>query len=365
MNVTIYDIAKKAGVSAATVSRALSHDARGKVANKTLENIEGLVKEFAYTPNITARNLRTKFFYTIGVILPHFKGIFQNDYYMNILAGISDALLETKYNFKTIILKKVQNCKDCDACGLVCPVEKNPEKAGWDTYNFRAGEGIDGLIVTQWPMFFSDKSFPEKSDIPYVIINDPDEDLKLDSVSCDDYMGGSIAAEYLLGKGHKKIAVINGPEWSTGSKLRFKGFKDMLTKSNIHLDNEVIVSGNYQQEQAGTAVEKILAKRKDITAIFCLNDEMAVGVLLKLEELEIPCPDKISVIGFDNRSGIPNNKYQITTVNQPVEKIARTAVSVLLGSINTMRYGKKWKNRDFQRKKVVVNLVERQTVRSL
>ena len=150
----IYELAKKANVSIATVSRAVNPATRDKVSPETLEKIDALVKKHRYAPDMAARNLSTASYHTIGIILPHDPGIFFNDYYCSILCGIADHLLTTDHRFKMIMLK---------------------QDAKWDKYNFRATEGVDGLIITHWPNFFTDKLVLEKLGVPCVVINDPEK----------------------------------------------------------------------------------------------------------------------------------------------------------------------------------------------
>ena len=134
----IRTIAKAAGVNIATVSRAVNPDTRHKVAEKTLKKIDALVKKLHYTPSLAGRNLRASVFKTIGVIAPHHRGLFWSDYYAGIFNGVADSVIDTDYRFK-LIMHKIGEYK-------------------WDDYQFRSGEGIDGLIVTHWPKFFSKKS---------------------------------------------------------------------------------------------------------------------------------------------------------------------------------------------------------------
>ncbi len=125
---TIYDIGHLTGVSIATVSRAVNPRTRHKVAPDTLRKIDAAIARHGYTPSLAARSLGGSALQTIGVMLPQSPGVFFHDYYVKVLAGISDALLETAYQFKLILSK--------------------PGDTRWDRYDFKAGEGVEGLIVT-------------------------------------------------------------------------------------------------------------------------------------------------------------------------------------------------------------------------
>ena len=124
--ITIYDMGKITGVSIATVSRALNAHTRQKVAEATRHRIETAVKRSGYTPSLAARYLGGSMFRTIGVVLPQGPGVFFHDYYVKVMAGVSDALLETPYQFKLIMSK--------------------PGDYRWDRYNFKAGEAVEGPL---------------------------------------------------------------------------------------------------------------------------------------------------------------------------------------------------------------------------
>jgi LacI family transcriptional regulator len=205
---TILELAKKAQVSIATVSRALNPHTRHKVKAKTLEKIEDLMRKHSYSPNLAAKNLRRTTFQVIGILVPHLRGVFMGDYYPKLLSGVSDALLDSSYHFKMVMLKS--------------------ENKKWDHYNFKFSEGVDGLIISHWPVFFSDKSVLNRLGIPCAVINDPEVSVQAYFVSCDNEEGGRLAAEHFYRQGHRKIAVLTGPEWSGDSILRLKGFQCFL-----------------------------------------------------------------------------------------------------------------------------------------
>lgn len=282
----IKDMAAKAGVSVATISRAINPETRNKVALKTLQAVDRLIIKYKYTPHLAARNLNKTVTKTIGVIFPYFPGIFYHPYYVNVLAGISDYLLNTEYQFKILLLKK--------------------EHETWDHYDFKKGEHVDGLIVTHWTKFFSSSRVLEKMTIPCVVVNDFVPGMKIFFVCGDQASGGKKVAEYLYGLGHRCFAVVCGSRSSTDSDLRFKGFSSFLKSKGIALNQAWVIHADYREDLAYEKVGDILKDKKKPTAIFCLSDQMAFGVLRKLKDLHIPCPQKISVVGFDNdpRAGL-------------------------------------------------------------
>ena len=256
---TIYAISKLAGVSTATVSRATNAGTRHKIAPATLARVHRVVEKYGYTPNAAAKQLSGSTCTTIGIVLTHFQGLFFHDYHVQILAGVADALFETEYGLKLIMLKPTPQPR-------------------WDRYDFKAGEGVGGLLMTHWPKFFSKASVLEHLRIPCVVINDPEPDLQICCVSGDSFMGGELAARHLYAKGHRRVAVVAGPAWSCDSRLRVTGFTRFF-KAAPAASHVRLVHGNYAKEQVYAEVTALFKRSRPATAMFCCNDDMALSAL--------------------------------------------------------------------------------------
>ncbi len=309
MKLRIKEIAKKAGVSVATISRAINPENRKKVAPKTLKKIDRLVREYAYTPNFAAKILRKVSTKTIGVIFPSFKGIFSNSYYTNMLSGVSDFMLESDYRFKILLLKEGAE--------------------NWEQYDFKSAESVDGLIVTHWPQFFSKNKISELN-IPCVFINDLAKNIKAYFVCGDHFSGGKKAARHLFSLGHRRMAVFTGLDWSSDSHLRLAGFRSFLQQEGILLNPSAVVKADYQEHIAYNKVEYLLKNNPKITAIFCCNDEMAFGVIKRLKELGIKCPADISVVGYDDILRASAFIPALTTLRDLVYDLARAGAKSLI-----------------------------------
>ncbi len=335
---TIHELAKKAKVSAATVSRALNQETQSKVAVETRLGIENLVKKYNYTPNLAAKHLRQTSYRTIGILFPHHEGIFLSDYYSQILSGISDYLLDSDYAVKMILLKS--------------------QKPKWDTYDFRDGEAVDGLIVTYWRAFFSDAAVLAKLNLPCVIVSNIEKNIKAHFVSGDHFQGGRLAAEYLYSHGHRKIVVLTGSGGAPDAQQRLEGFRAFLSEKGISLGSNAIFDVHFKQDEAYQFTETLLTKRPDATAIFCINDTLAFGVLKKLKELDIDCPKKISVMGYDNDRRAEASSPSLTTIQVPVYEAAKKAAEHLIS------YLKDKNSKKFYTPELLpVKLMERESVR--
>ncbi len=311
--VNIKVIAQKAGVSPATISRAMNPETRGKVARATLMRIEKLVQEYAYTPNFAAKSLRKLATKTIGLVFPYLPGIYYSPYYQHILSGISDYLKETDYQFKLLLLKG-----------------DNPK---WNQYDFRAGERVDALIITHWFMFFSDKSIFENLEIPSVIINDIESDVSARFFGVDHFIGGQIAAHHLCSLGHRRIAILTGPSWSKDSQQRVLGFQTYLRKNGTEVPADLILSGDFLETKAYAQMDVFLRKASDLTAIFCCNDQMAYGAIRRIKELGLYCPKDISIIGYDDDPLSTSFNPPLTTIHVPIYKIAQEASQYLVNCL--------------------------------
>lgn len=309
-NFNIKQIAEKTKVSIATISRALNHETRSKVAPDTLRRIEKVLRKYPYTPNIAAKHMRRTLYKTIGVLFPHHPGILSSDYYSEILTGTADRLLESDYSMKMILIK--------------------PGKSDWDYYDFQHGEGVDGLVMTYYQSLFKEKSIFDRLNIPCVVINNVEKNAKARFVAGDHFSGGRMAAEYLLEKGHRRIAVFTGKSGAPDVRARLQGFQSYLKERKIPAKESSIFDVDFKEDKAYLMTDQLLAERPGYTAVFCVNDAQAHGVLRRLKDLNVKCPDHFSVMGYDDDGISAYSAPPLTTVNVPVYELARKAAGDLL-----------------------------------
>lgn len=309
---TIYEMSQWARVSIATVSRALSPETRYKVAPRTLSRIEALAARHGYTPSLAARQLSGARLKTIGIIFPQFAGVFATDYYVKILAGIADGLLDTEYQFKLLMLKTGQYL--------------------WEHHNFRAGEGVDGLIVTHWHTFFAAPRTLERLHVPCVVINDPEQGVKAHFVSGDHAAGGELAARHLYERGHRRVGVLTGPADSSDSALRAQGFRRFWRQSGSRYQL-TYGCGEFQEERGYQAAREVLKQQPHITAFFCANDAMALGALRAAAEAGRTCPKDISIVGYDDIPAAASRHPGLTTIRVPLYELGRQAAGRLVAHL--------------------------------
>lgn len=342
MPVNIRQLAKIAGVSASTVSRAMNAETRYKVAQPTLKRISALIRKHGYTPNLAAKHLSTSHTKVIGVLFPYIEKIFQSSYYVNVLSGVADFLLATDYRFKLVLLKE--------------------ESRKWDNFDFKAGEGVDGLIITHWYKFFSKKVVTKNINIPFVVINDYEKTVKTCFVAEDGFSGGKEAAQYLYAAGHRTVAVVTGSPQSQDSNDRLRGFCEFYKECNAPVDNNLIAQGDFgDNAKTCAAIDRILAKNKKFSAVFCCNDNIAFSVMHRLKERGMMCPRDVSIIGYDDDFRAATFDPPLTTIRVPLYDIAQKAADVLLRYLNNTI-----SKSDFSRlHSVPIQLIERGSVRNI
>ena len=340
--VNITELAKKAGISTSTISRAVNPETRGKVAAKTLKRIDSLLEKYSFTPNLAAKSLRKSSTKTIGLAFPYLPGIFYSPYYHHILAGVTDFLKDTEYQFKMLLLPE--------------------DKKKWDHYDFRIGERVDGLIVVHWFKYFSKISILENFGMPCVVINDIEDNSCVRFVGVDHTIGGQIAANYFYSAGHRNFAVLTGPAWSKDSHQRVTGFEEFLKKFDIHVNPEFMIMADFLESRAYEEIDKFFKKKPPVTALFCCNDQMAYGAIRRLKELGIFCPENISIVGFDDDPWSATSTPSLTTIQVPVYDLAKRAIQSLIADLQNESFKASSRKQPLI---LPVRLVERQSVKKI
>lgn len=274
MSVTIKDIAKLANVSHTTVSRALNNSPY--INEETKAKIKALAKELNYVPNYNAKSLVLLKSYVIGVFFSSISEGTSDTFFHEIVKGVNK-VMDKEYN---LVIRGIDNYEHSH------PI---------DNKNF------DGIIVVSQSKNDDEfiKTIIEKN-IPMVVIN---RDISVDGVInilSNDTKGSYDAVQYLINNNHKKIGMIQGNLEFESSTYRKKGYIMALEENNINVNNDYILSGKYTLESGYHNMKKLLNIEDKPTAVFCANDDIAVGAMKAIFESGLRVPDDISIIGFDN-----------------------------------------------------------------
>jgi len=297
--ITIKDVAKKAGVSIATVSRFINNF---PLRQENKQKVEQAIKELNYQPLLYARRLAGGKLNTFGLILPGYDGIFHSFYALEIIREV--AALTSK-----------------DSIDLHLNVF-------WSNDNFKSSL-VDGVIIADVIGNQSQLKRLAAEDIPLVVINRKVEDLPVNYVAVDNFKGAYEAVEFLISHGHKKIAHLAGDLRVQCSQERIDGYKSALAKNNIEFKAAYLKETNFSRKQAREKLDELFSKPEVPTAIFCCSDEVASEVLNFAEEKRIEVPKSLSVIGFDDNPHCLYGNLMLTTVRQPLRAMVQQGVKIL------------------------------------
>jgi LacI family transcriptional regulator len=309
-SVTIYDVAKAAGVSVSTVSRVLND--KVDVASETQERVLAVIDQMEYTSNLAARSMRSRKKNLIGLIVPDIG----SPYSIEVMKGINRAIAESPFDLL------VYTTGD---------VKKSGAASHEQYYVSLLNNSItDGAIVV------ASAASGFISDAPIVSVDphgDPVEDEPgYPFVQGTNYQGAVEAMAYLLDLGHTRIGFITGrPEIGSGQR-RLKGYKHALADAGIKIDDELIIEGDFTTESGYRCGLSLLKLENPPTAIFAANDQSALGVFQAAEELGIKIPQDCSVVGFDNISEAKH--LGLTTIDQFLEEMGYIAVQMLIKLID-------------------------------
>ena len=311
MSVSIKDIARQAGVSHSTVSRALADSPL--VSATTKKRIQRLAQEMGYTPSAIARAMSTHKTQTVGLVVTSIADPFVAE----VVSGIEETALDHGY---TVIL--------CNSTG-------DPEREIAAVRALRE-KWVDAVIVTASRVgsFYAQLA---EIRVPVVLINNQQQRDYTYSVSNDDLRGGEIAGRYLLDLGHRTIAYITGPESAVSSELRLRGCRQALATAEVSIAEQHIVPGDGQPEGARSAVRAVLQAEPLPTAIFCYNDMTAMGAMRELKEAGLRVPQDISIVGYDD---VPTAAYldpPLTTVRQAKYTLGQKAMQMTLSLLQGKR----------------------------
>ena len=303
----IKEIAALAGVSIATVSNTLRNPDR--VSQETRGRVLSLVQELGYVPNRFGVGLRTARSQNILVMIP----------------DISDSFFHP-------IIKSIERIAELQGYSVVLANTQDSRQREDNYAEFASTGQADGVLLfsRRYPFEVDENGFPVPDMPPVVSVTEDCRVKGVPLVSIDNIAAGSDATRHLIEIGHKNIAVVTGDMTSTSSQGRLQGYRQAMQAAGIPVNEENIIYGNYGIKFGEDAVDRLLHFDKRPSAVLCFSDEIAVGFVFALTSRGIKVSADISVMGFDN---IPLIKYMhspLTTVAQPLEKIGKASVELLL-----------------------------------
>ncbi|NUM45228.1 MAG: LacI family DNA-binding transcriptional regulator [Anaerolineales bacterium] len=299
---TIIEVAKLANVSPATISRVLNRTA--VVAPETEQRVREAITELGFIPHPAARQLVLNRTNLIGVLLQEISGAF----FPPMLRGIEAEAREAGYN---LLIYSQQNEKP----------------------SFQFGEhSVDGLITFAGSIQETDIRRYFEREFPVVLLHQtPPQDCPYPFVTVENKLGAEKLIDHLIEvHGLQRIVYLQGPESHEDSRWRERGYREALEAHQIAFDSQLLIRGGFDEEEAASAIQKLIQDGVGFDAVFAGDDDAAAGVIAALNQAGRRVPDDVAVVGFDD---VPISRFitpPLTTVRAPIEQIGRTAVQLLV-----------------------------------
>lgn len=308
---TVRDVARLAEVSTGTVSKVIN--GKGNVRPKLKQRVMSAMEALDFHPDQIARSLRVRQSQTIGMVIPDIT----NPFFADVIRGVETEVRSRAYSL------------------ILCDSNEDPaiEQANLNTLFARRVDGVliapsdaksasDGFLRRRFPLVFFDR-VPQGFSGSAVLTNNLEAALA--------------ATQHLIEIGHQRLAIITGrPDLSSGSD-RLEGFRRALQQAGLPLREEYLQHGDFQVEGGYLCGLNLLRLPRPPTAIFCCNNQMTLGLMRAVGELQIHCPAQISVLGFDDFLWAANFNPRLTTVAQPSFEMGRQAMRLLLAKIQSAK----------------------------
>ena len=306
MRVTIKDIARKVGVSHATVSRALN--AHPAIPESTAAHIRQVALEMGYLPSAAARGLKTHRSHVVGVVVSRF----DDPYFGDVLRGVEDVLRKNGYSLFVASFDSAQASER-------------------DIVRALGEHAVDGVLFLSIAFSAEYAALLQQYDIPWVVINNQSPDETAFSITHNDLEGSRQVVRHLVTLGHTCIAYMGNVKAGRTNEERLSGFCLELSTAGKGTDSGVVINCRGGEVTDGMrGARELLALQVRPTAIYCFNDLMAIGVLHELQSAGLAVPGDISVAGFDNIPFAALTNPPLTTFDQPRRQIGAEAAQMML-----------------------------------
>jgi LacI family transcriptional regulator len=309
--VTVHEVARAAGVSASTVSRVLNGTAR--VSESKRATVEATIARMNYSPNLLAQGLKKGRAMTLGIVVQHV----YSPFFGELLRGVEGELSGTDY--ASVVVSGHWDVKD-----------------ELKSVNLLLARQVDGIIILSGCL--SDEEIFAIAAHRCVVATGRNLNGKnVFGFALDNEYGAYQATAHLIELGHQRIVFIAGPKNHCDANDRLLGYQRALHEAGIRFDKSLVLEGDFNESSGVLAVNLLLESRRNFTAVFSTNDQMAYGVRLGLFRRGIRVPDDISLVGFDDLPGSSFTTPPLTTVRQPMYEVGRLAADALIKLINGER----------------------------
>ncbi|MCD5323890.1 MULTISPECIES: catabolite control protein A [Pontibacillus] len=309
MNVTIYDVAREANVSMATVSRVVNGNPNVKPA--TRKKVLDAIERLGYRPNAVARGLASKKTTTVGVIIPDISSIF----FAELARGIED--IATMYNYNIILSNSDQN-----------------KEKELHLINSMLGKQVDGLVFMGGKITEDHVREFQNASVPVVLAATVDETNKVPSVNINYEEAAYEATKTLFGHGNEHVAFISGPLETNINDQKLAGYYRAIEEEGKSYGDRYVIRGDYTYDSGIEALEQLINMEERPSAVFVASDEMALGVIHGAQDKGLRVPEDVEVFGFDNTRLATMVRPTLSTVVQPMYDIGAVSMRLLTKYMN-------------------------------
>ncbi len=307
MKVTIKDVAERANVSIATVSRVFNKS--GSVTDETRHRVLTIARDLRYTPNASARSLSTSKTDTVGLLLPDLYG----EFFSEVIRGADQTVQQHHHHL--LVSSSHNNRSEIEAA-------------------LRVMRGrVDGLVIMSPHIDAATLNANLPKSLPVVLLNCYVRDSSFDSLNIDNFGGANQMVKHLIQHHHARIAIIKGTEQNYDAEERLSGYRTAVREANLETSPDLEFSGDFTEEAGFEAAKKILHLQNRPTAIFASNDSMAIGAISALRESGVHVPEEMAVAGFDD---IPISRFMkpgLSSVHVPISNLGVLAMEHLFAAV--------------------------------
>lgn len=304
MTVTSHDVARRAGVSQPTVSRALRDDPR--VAATTRMKVRLAATELGYVPSELGRSLSTRATHQIAMVAD-----LRNALYPTLVEPLHDRFSE--YGLRMVLL-----------------AERGDDRA---TYERLLDRSVDGVVLTTTLRASSLSKGLLDRGVPFVELNRLSGRRKVDGVAADNRGGAAAMARLLVEQGHRRIGAVFGPENASTSRDREAGFRAALAEASLALPDTLVARGGFGHADGERGLAQILGGRQRPTAVFCVGDLVAIGALNQAHRMGLSVPADVAIVGFDDIDMAGWPRFDLTTAAVDLRGMALTAADLLVSRL--------------------------------
>lgn len=313
MPVTIYDVAKKAGVSTATVSKVLSNTPY--VSTDTRARVVAVIDELDFVPSLAARSLSKARSSIIGLVFPYVSDyLFDDPHLMTFLRGVDEVVSAHEYS-------------------ILLMTARSGDDAASSLRRLLHVQYVDGAIVVGMQSTMPTARALRHQIYPTVTLGYASPLGVRNTVHAADRSGAAQVADHLVLLGHHRLAIVTGPSEIPAVEERCEGFRSQLHANGITIDPDLIVEGDFTQESGYTLASRLLDHPNPPTAVFAINDRMGLGLMAYAQARGLDVPNDLSIVGFDDIPAATYAHPPLTTVRQPSRVMGHVAAERLLALI--------------------------------